>query len=322
MKKFTFSSAIVLLLAALGAGVWLVSRDSGSGSERAEARLGARETLERHLAEGRGVAAADWVRGGTVGGGGETGSYASFSVAGLTGREAVAYLVRLADGAWYLVSLTEGPPQCAAVEKYGFPSAMISDCRVGEAQTVAEALAAAIGGADVSGVRLVGQITLPPDPSCDCVLLTSGGASVRLSISASTLAAAGISFGDTVVISGGLGGDLSVDASSVIRSSEDGTPDAIVAAQKSSSGGATSSTSGNTTTTSSETKKKTESTTAKEPAAVTVGTGVTTGGGSLGTVLSVPGFPDWSPRRRYKTAWYTNPLDLDASSAGVPTLGD
>lgn len=325
MKKIWLAVAVVAALAAVGAGVWQATR-GGTVPEVAAERLSARETLARHLAEGRGVAAADWLRGGQIGEGGETGNHARFEVAGAGGREASAFLVKIGD-TWHLVSLSEGAPQCSAVERYGFSSAMISDCRVGEAQTVAEALAAALAGEDVSGVRLVGTIALPPDPSCDCVLLSSGGSSVRLNISASALRASGIAIGDTVVISGGLGGNLSVDAASVIRASEDGTPDSIVAATR--GGGDRGAESGRGGTESAGTGSGAGAGggsgsgrgPAPEPATTGGGAGSSQGSyGGGGFTISLPGFPEWRPRLRYKGARYTNPLDLDSSGAGVPSL--
>lgn len=324
MKKIWLAVAVVAALAAVGVGVWQVAH-LGTASEVAAERLSARETLARHLAEGRGVAAADWLRGGQIGEGGEAGNHARFEVAGAGGRAASAFLVKIGD-TWHLVSLSEGAPQCSAVERYGFPSAMISDCRVGEAQTVAEALASALAGEDVSGVRLVGTISLPPDPSCDCVLLSSGGSSVRLNISASALRASGIAIGDTVVISGGLGGNLSVDAASVIRASEDGTPDSVVAATgggrgrdsesgrggTEESGNAGSGTGGN---------SGSGRGPAPEPAGTGGGAGTPQGSyGGGGFSVSLPGFPEWRPRLRYKGVRYTNPFDLDSSGGEAPSL--
>lgn len=312
MKKIWFATAIAAALLAVGVGVWFSAGEDLAAPGESRLALSARETLARHLAEGRGVAAADWIRGGQIGEGGEAGNHARFQVLGQGGREATAYLVRLGDAAWYLVSLTEGPPQCAAVERYGFPSAMIADCRVGEAQTVAEALAAAIAGGDVSGVRLVGQISLPPDPSCNCVLLSSGGASVRLNISAADLAAAGIGVGDTVVISGGLGDDLSVDATAVIRADEDGTPKSVPPRRDDGPSGEDEGGG------SGDTGRPRQTTPAPEP----VGQKPGGGGGPSGTIKNVPSFPNWKPRIRYVTSWYASPLDLDSSAATVPTLGE
>jgi hypothetical protein len=317
VKKLWFAIAIIAALGAVGIGVWNAARDSGPALPAAE-QLSARETLERHLAEGRGVAAADWVRGGSIGEGGETGNHARFAVLGLSGRAAVAYLVSI-EGTWYLVSLTEGAPQCAAVERYGFPSAMIADCRVGEAQTVAEALAAAIAGEDVSGVRLVGQVALPPDPSCNCVLLTSGGASVRLNISASALAASGIQIGDTVVISGGLGGDLSVDATAVIRSDGSGVPEAITAATGGAAGGGTGrGDDGSGGGGGPRPSVSTPPEPASNPPAPPSSAAPTVSGGTI----IVPSLPDWKPRLRYKTSWYANPFDLDSSASDVPSIDE
>lgn len=321
VRKILIAAVAVVFLSAVGVGFWLASGDDVASPAPTAEQLSARETLERHLAEGRGVAAADWIRGGQITEGGEAGRHARYTVVGQGGRVALAYLVTLDDGIWRLVSLTEGAPQCAAVERYGFPSAMIADCRVGEAQTVAEALQMAIEGGDVSGVRLVGQITLPPDPSCNCVLLTSGGASVRLNISASALAAAGISVGDTVVISGGLGADLSVDASSVIRATEDGTPESVAnAGNPSSSDGkdpdGRDDDSGDDDDDGSSPGGPTGP--APEPPVTTPGAGGVAG--APAGKITVEGFPEWKPRLRYTTRWYETPLDLDTSVSEVPTL--
>lgn len=315
MKKTLFVAVAAAALLAVGVGVWYAS----SGSEPAAPEIfdaTARGALDRALDAGKGIAAADWIKLGSREGE-EAGRYARYRIVGADGRAAWAYLVRLDDGSWHVVSITEGAPQCAAVEKFGFPSAMIADCRVGETQTVAEALAAAIAGDDVSGVRLVGQILLPPDPSCNCVLLTSGGASVRLNISASDLAAAGIGIGDTVVISGGLGGNLSVDASSVIRAGGDGTPESVSGFGNGSGGG----TSGNGASgggSGSSGGARPPKTTPPEPAGQAQGV---TGGGATGVIRSVPNFPEWKPRIRYTTSWYASPLDIDTSTSDVPTLG-
>jgi hypothetical protein len=315
VKKLWFAILIVAALGAAGVGVWNASRGGDAPTAPVERALSARETLARHLAEGRGVAAADWLRGGTIGEGGETGNHARFEVLGPTGRAAVAYLVSL-EGTWYLVSLTEGAPQCAAVERYGFSSAMIEDCRVGEAQTVAEALAAAVRGEDVSGVRLVGTVALPPDPSCGCVLLTSGGASVRLNISASALQASGIAVGDTVVISGGLGADLTVDATSVIRAAEDGTPDAVAKASATSGGGGAA---GANDRGSGDEDRPRTARPAPEPSVPPAQAG---GAAVSGGAITVPSLPNWRPRLRYKTSWYANPFDLDSSGSGAPSIDE
>ncbi len=317
MKKTLFVAAAAAALLAVGVGVWYASSDDAPAAPEVFDAT-ARGALDRALDAGKGIAAADWIKVGAREGE-ETGRYARYRIVGADGREAWAYLVRLDDGSWHVVSITEGAPQCAAVEKFGFPSAMIADCRVGETQTVAEALAAAIAGGDVSGVRLVGQISLPPDPSCNCVLLTSGGASVRLNISASDLAAAGIGIGDTVVISGGLGGNLSVDASSVIRAGGDGTPDSVSGfgngSEENGSGNGTGDTGSGS---SGSIGTRPPKTTPPEPAGQAQGV---TGGGATGVIRSVPNFPEWKPRIRYTTSWYASPLDIDTSTSEVPTLG-
>jgi hypothetical protein len=313
MKKVWFVVGIVGALGAAGAGVWYATR----GAESAAPQIveDARAGLDRALAGG-GVAAADWIKAGEVSAVGENGRYASFRIAGPDGRLAYAYLVRLDSGEWRLVSLTEAPPQCAAVERYGFPSAMIADCQVGEAQTVADALATLLAGGDTSGVRLVGTIELPPDPSCGCVLLSSGGSSVTLNISAEDLAAAGIGVGDTVVISGGLAADLSLDAASVIRASEDGTPEGTVETSSGSGSGGSQSTSGAGDSQGDGDDDGRPSTPAPEPAAPPSGQVSSPAQGS------VSGFPSWTPRRRTVTTWYASPLDLDSTGGSVPSYED
>jgi hypothetical protein len=308
-------SLLIVVIAAAGGGVWVAMRDAPDDAPVGDA-LTAEATLARILASDGGVAAADWVKTGRIEAVGESGNFARFRVVGTDGREAIAFLVRLSAGTWHLVSLTEGPPQCAAVEKFGFPAAMISDCTVGAVLSVADALAAAIAGGDVSGVRLVGTIEMPADPSCGCVMLSSGGASVRLSLTEAQLRAAGISIGDTVVISGGLGQDLSLDATSVILSDSSGTAASVSTAT---GGGSEDAGSGSDEEDDDDDDEPTSQPPPREPVPEPTPTppaqtpGVTPGG-------SVSGFPEWQPRRRYTTAWYTTPLDLDFSSSDLPNL--
>jgi hypothetical protein len=147
-------------------------------------------------------------------------------------------------------------------------------------------------------------------------MLTSGGASVRLSLSAAQLAAAGISIGDTVVISGGLGSDLSVDATSVIRSGEDGTPESVGGGADAGSGGSTSSSENQVNNPRNDIPSERDRPHEPDPAPEPSAGGEQTSGGTGG----ISSFPDWQPRRRYTTAWYTTPLDLDSSASELPSL--